>query len=71
MAGSSVTKTAELRVFSRASISMTMTEFEKHGKISSNLSNSRWTTKLTDRDRRALKTHCGKKASEYCRKSHY
>ena len=55
MAGASVTKTAELPGFSRATITRTMTEFKKHGKTSSNRSNSSRTSKYSDRDRRALK----------------
>ena len=38
-----------------------MTEFKKHGKILNNLSNSGRTSKLTDRDRRALKRIVGRK----------
>ena len=49
----SVTKTAELHGFSRDT--RTMMEFMVHGKPSSDRSNSGWTSKLTDRDRRALK----------------
>ena len=40
MAGASITKTAELLGFSRATISRTMSEFEKHGKTSNNQSSS-------------------------------
>ena len=59
MAGASVTKTAELLSFSRATISRTMTEFKKHGKTLSNRSHSGRTIKLTDRHRRALKRTVG------------
>ena len=55
MAVASITKTAKLLGFSRATISKTMTEFKKHGKISSNQSNSGCISKHTDRDQRALK----------------
>ena len=55
MAGFSVTKTAELIGLWRANISKTMTELMKHKKLSSNQINSGRTSKLTDRDRRALK----------------
>ena len=47
--------------FSRATISRTMTEFEKHGKTSRKLSNSGRTYKLTDRDRPALRRIAGRK----------
>ena len=40
MAGASITKTAELLGFSRATISRTMSEFKKHGKASNNRSSS-------------------------------
>ena len=40
MTGASITKTVELLGFSRAIISRTMSEFEKHGKTSNNRSNS-------------------------------
>ena len=40
MAGASKTKTVELLGFSRATISRTMSEFEKHGKTSNNRSSS-------------------------------
>ena len=40
MAGASITKAAELLSFSRANISRTMSEFEKHGKTSNNRSSS-------------------------------
>ena len=50
MVGASVTKTAQLLVFSRASISRTRTEFKKHMKTFSTRSNSGQTSKLTDRD---------------------
>ena len=55
MTGPSVTKTTELLGFSRATMSRTMTEFKKHRKTSSNRSNSGLTSKLSDRDRRALR----------------
>ena len=61
MAGASVTRTAELLGFSRATISRTITEFKKQGKTSSNRSNSDQTFKLTDRDRCALKRIVEKK----------
>ena len=51
MVGSSVTRTAELSGFSRATINSTSTVKPP----CSNLSNSGRTSKLTDRDRRALK----------------
>ena len=38
-----------------------MTELKKHRKTSSNRRNSGWTSKLTDRDRRALKGIVGRK----------
>ena len=60
-AGSSVTKTIELLDFSRATISRTMTEFKKHGKLFSNWGNSVRTSKLTDSDRRALKRIVGRR----------
>ena len=53
IAGASVTKTAELLCFSRATLSRTMPEFEKRGKISSNRNNSGRTSKLTERGRLA------------------
>ena len=40
MAGASITKTAELLGFSRATLSRTMSELEKHGKTSNNRSSS-------------------------------
>ena len=40
MAGALITKTAKLLDFSRATISRTMSEFEKHGKVSNNRSSS-------------------------------
>ena len=60
MAGTSVTKTAELFGFSRATISRTMTEFKMHEETSSNRSNSGRTSKLTYKDRRALKRIVGR-----------
>ena len=56
MAGASVTKTAEPLGFSRATISRAMTNFKKHGKTSKNWCNSGQTSKLSDRDRCALKS---------------
>ena len=55
MAGALVTRTAEMLGFSRATISNTIKKFKKHGKTSSNRSNSGRTSKHTNRDRRALK----------------
>ena len=49
IAGSFVVRTADLHGFSRSTISRTMTEFKKHGKTSSNRSNSGQTFKLTIR----------------------
>ena len=66
--GASVTKTADVLGFSRAIISRTMTEFKKHGKTSSNRNNYGLTCKLIKRPTN-IKTHCGKKTSDYCRKS--
>ena len=40
MAGASITKTAELLRFSRANMSRTMSEFEKHDTTSNNRSSS-------------------------------
>ena len=40
MARASITETAELLGFSRATTSRTMSEFEKHGKTSNNRSSS-------------------------------
>ena len=59
-AGASVTKTAEMLGFSKATISRTMTEFKKHEKTFNNRSNSGRTFKFTDRDRRALKRIVGR-----------
>ena len=50
MARASITKTAELVGFSRANISRIMTEFKKHGKTSSNLSNSGLANLLAETD---------------------
>ena len=62
MAGASVTNTAELLgVSSRATISRTMTEYKKHGKTPSNRCNSGQTSKLNNRDRRALRRIVGRK----------
>ena len=46
MAGASITKTVELLGFSRATISRTMSEFEKPGKTSNNRSSSGWPFKI-------------------------
>ena len=55
MTGVSITQTAELLSFSRATISRTMSEFEKHGKTSNNRSSSGRPFKLSNRDRRSIK----------------
>ena len=55
LAGTSVTKTAELLNFSRAIVSTVMTACTKHGKTSSVKRNSGRNPKLTNRDRRTLK----------------
>ena len=57
MAGVAFAKTAELLGFSRSTISKTMTKFKKHGKTSVTV----WASRLTDRDRRALKRIVGRK----------
>ena len=59
IAGASITKTAVPLRFFKATISRIMTEFKKHRKPSINQSNSGQTSKLTDRDRRALKRNVG------------
>ena len=53
--GASVTETSKLLGYSWSTVSRTMTEFKKHGKTSTNRSNSDRTSKPTDRDRRASK----------------
>ena len=51
MVEASITKTAEFLSFSRATISRTMTQFEKYEKVSNNWSNSGGPSKLSDRER--------------------
>ena len=68
IAEASVTKTAELLGFSRATISRTITDFKKHGQISINRINSGRTFKQRPK---CIKTYCRKKASDYYRQSDY
>lgn len=54
MTGASITKVAEVFGFSRATISRTMTQFEKQGKTSNNRTKCGRPSKLSGRDRRTL-----------------